>query len=60
MRLLTYSFYFNFGSSGDHIKLHSYVQNRVLTTEAKTKERSIKAANNFMLRKAMLSQGDDE
>ena len=52
-------FYFSFSSSGDRKKLNSYVQNRFLTTEAKTKERSIKAANNAMLRKAMRSRGEE-
>lgn len=51
-------FCFGFCSSGDHKKLNSYVQNRFQAAEAKTKERSIKVANNAMLRKAMWLQGE--
>lgn len=49
MMLLKYRFYFSFCSSGDYIKPNSYVQDGLLTTEAKTKERSIKAANSVTL-----------
>lgn len=56
---LKYSFYISFSSSGDSMKLNSEVQNRFLTTEAKAKERSIKTANNCVLKKEISAQSDE-
>lgn len=59
MMLLKYTFYISFNSSGDSMKLNGKVQNRLLTTEAKAKERSIKTANNCVVRKEILAQGSE-
>lgn len=52
--LLKSRFHISFSSSGDSMKLNSEDQNRLLTTEAKAKERSIHTA-----RDRVLGKGDE-